>query len=179
MKIEKYFDKQLKRNCWRVNVTINNVRHRKLSRVCVTRGTQDSLVSSKKSGCPSFCTPPAVAPCACPRGISTAGGCAPQKKNMPKPKLYSDDELLARKRVRNAIAMAKKRRAAQGLPIDAPAYTSICGERASAAKLTAKAVKKYRKMRESGHTVGHLAEMAGVSKSTMSNALRGVTFKDV
>ncbi|MFN0108532.1 MAG: tyrosine-type recombinase/integrase [Blastocatellia bacterium] len=28
MKIEKYFDKQLKQNCWRINVTINGRRHR-------------------------------------------------------------------------------------------------------------------------------------------------------
>jgi len=29
MKLEKYFDKQLKRNCWRVNATISGYRHRK------------------------------------------------------------------------------------------------------------------------------------------------------
>lgn len=99
---------------------------------------------------------------------------------MARPKLYTEAELAERKRVRNALHMATTRRAAQGIPIDAPAYTSIRGENGPKAKLTAKSVRRYRKRWANGEgdSVTKLAAEAGVSKSTMSEALRGVTFKD-
>jgi hypothetical protein len=108
-------------------------------------------------------------------------GAAHKKKNiMARPKLYTKTELAERKRVRNAIHMATARRTARGIAIDAPAYSSISGENAPTAKLTAKAVRRYRKRwaEGEGDSVTKLAEEAGVSKSTMSEALRGVTFRD-
>ena len=99
---------------------------------------------------------------------------------MATPKQFTETELAERKRVRNALHMATKRRAAQGLPIDAPAYSSIRGERGPKAKLTLRAVRRYRKRWANGEgdSVTKLAEEAGVSKSTMSDALNGRTFKD-
>jgi DNA-binding transcriptional ArsR family regulator len=99
---------------------------------------------------------------------------------MSRPKLYTDAEAAERKRLRNAKHMASVRRAAQGLPIDAAPYSSISGERAPKAKLTLKAVRRYRKRWANGEgdSVTKLAEEAGISKSTMSEALRGLTYKE-
>src|SRR5262245_53972118 len=96
---------------------------------------------------------------------------------MAKPKLYTKTQLQERKRSRNRLGMRAARRKARGLPEDAPPYAGITGEFAPAAKLTSKDVKKARQMHEAGHTVTSLADRFGVSKSTMSAALSGRTWK--
>jgi len=99
---------------------------------------------------------------------------------MPKPKIYTTSELRERRRTQNRRNMNRYRRTAQGLPEDAPKYSSLRGERAPMAKLTMKAVLRYRKRwaNGAGDSVTKLAKEAGVSKSTMSNALRSITFRD-
>ena len=99
---------------------------------------------------------------------------------MPRPKIYTPEQLAERRRVQNRRNMNRYRRAAQGLPEDAPKFAAISGERAPAAKLTARKVRAYRQRWANGEgdSVTKLAEEAGVHKSTMSAALRGLTFKD-
>ena len=84
-------------------------------------------------------------------------------------------------RRRNREAMHRKRRAQQGLPIDAPPYTSLRGEGAPAAKLTRDAVRAYRARwaKGKGESINSLAREAGVSASTMHAALHGRTWQEV
>lgn len=95
---------------------------------------------------------------------------------MSTPKTKTPEEIRARK----TAYMHRIRREARGIALDAPPYAGISGERAPLAKLTLKKVKQYRKRWANGQgdSVTKLAEEAGVSKSTMSNALRGITFKE-
>lgn len=102
---------------------------------------------------------------------------AKKGNQMAKPKLYTDAQLTERKRTRNQAAMRHIRRAARGIPDNAPPYAGLAGELNPTARLTAKDVRKARQMREAGHTIAHLAEIFGVAKSTMHNALSGKTWK--
>lgn len=83
-------------------------------------------------------------------------------------------------RARKTAYMQRVRREATGVAIDALPYASISGENAPLAKLTLKKVRQYRKRwaNGAGDSITKLAEEAGVAKSTMHNALHGVTFKE-